>query len=69
MALASLSSCIPITVSTRCREAASACLDGCPSNSPFRDDRASGSTNDSRNSCEKRCHDLASSCESDPGAR
>lgn len=66
--LASLSACIPITVSTRCREAAHSCLDGCPSsNMPVREEHTLGSSwlNDSRNSCEKRCHDVASSCEAD----
>ena len=67
-ALASLSACIPITVSTRCRETANSCLDGCPPDrGPTFDDRSLGAsfTNDSRNACEKRCHDVASSCESD----
>lgn len=67
-ALACLSACIPITVSTRCREAANSCLDGCPSsNMPVREEHTIGSSwlNDSRNACEKRCHDVASSCEAD----
>ncbi|HEY3451601.1 MAG TPA: hypothetical protein VGK67_34905 [Myxococcales bacterium] len=66
--LAALGACIPITVSTRCREAANSCLDGCPPDrGPVFDDRSLGTsfTNDTRNSCEKRCHDVASSCDAD----
>ena len=66
--LVAVGSCIPMRVSTRCQKVANDCLDGCPEDRmPLNNDRSMGTdfTNDSRNACQKRCHDVAHSCETD----
>lgn len=63
-----LGACIPMRVSTRCQKIASDCLDACPEDRmPLQSDRTMGTdfTSDSRNACQKRCHDVAHSCETD----
>lgn len=58
-----LTSCIPLPVSSACRQAASDCLAQCPpSNVQLQSDRVIGLGTDSRSACEKGCHDRASSC-------
>ena len=65
-AVAALGSCIPMRVSTRCQKIASDCMANCPdTRMPVQNEHTIGTgfDNDSRNSCEKSCHDVAHSCE------
>ena len=66
-AVATLSACVPVRVSSRCQKIGSDCLAQCPDTQmPLQNDRVLGTgfDSDSRNACQKACHDVTSSCES-----
>jgi len=64
VAASMLGACIPMRVSSRCRQQVSDCLDRCPPQpATTREDLPGTAYNDTRNTCEKICHEQANACE------